>query len=72
MIYTVDRFEEKYAILEAETGENIHVLRNLLPVETQEGSVLRYENGIYIIDFEYTKKRKSTVSEKFKRLKEKS
>lgn len=71
MIYTVDRFEERYAILEAETGENIHVLRNLLPVEAQEGSVLRYEDGIYIIDFEYTKKRKSTVSEKFKRLKEK-
>lgn len=72
MMYTVDRFEDKFAILENETGENIHVLRHLLPAETQEGSVLRVMNGEYFVDFEYTQKRKKIVFEKFNHLKNKN
>ena len=54
-IYSVDRFEGDFAILENRKTEKIsNVKINKLPNDVKEGSILRYIDGIYTIDKELT------------------
>ena len=68
--FIVDRFEEEYAVLEKENMETVDVLKSDLP-EVKEGDVLNYENGIYTVDYEETRKRKELIKEKMRKLFEK-
>ena len=64
--YIVDRFVEKFAVLEKESGGTIDVPRELL--EGEEGDVVVCDNGIYCTDKELTEKRKALMKEKMDRL----
>ena len=54
----MDRLEENAAVLENENGEFIDVALNLLPKETRQGSVLRRENGQYLLDRDEEERRR--------------
>ena len=60
--YSIDRFEEDFAILIDDQCATICVKRNELPVETKEGSVVSYENGEYSLapDEEDVRRRRIT------------
>lgn len=72
--FSVDRFEGDFAVCEnRKTGEMINIPRESLPENVKEGSILKYENGKYILDIESTKKEqeevKNLVDNLFKRKK---
>lgn len=71
MIYTVDRFEENFAVLEDSEMNIITVARNSIPNDAKEGSLLNFENGIYSLDCTLTRARKESISSKFNRLRKK-
>ena len=66
----LDRFESKYAILESQEKTPIifNFPRNLLPPDTKEGSVLRFNIDI---DNKATTRRKDNILAQLKRLKKK-
>ena len=68
--YIIDRFEGEFAVLEREAGGTFDVPKSELP-PCMEGDVLVYDNGIYIVDEEETKRRKEIISEKIRKLFEK-
>ena len=68
--FIIDRFEGELAVLEREAGGTFDVLKSELP-SCKEGDVLVYDNGIYIVDEEETKRRKEIISEKIRKLFEK-
>lgn len=50
-IYMTKRIDGDYAHLtDTETGEEILMARALLPEETDEGTVLRWENFVYTVE----------------------
>lgn len=72
--YSIDRFEENFAICEnLSTGEFINIEKNLLPSDIKEGTILKYENNKYTIDFTKTienqKEIESLVNNLFKKKK---
>lgn len=69
IILVVDRFEEEYAVCEnRETGEILKIERYKLPNDANEGSVLKYENGQYIIDKNIQEEIAKRIKEKMKNL----
>lgn len=67
--YTIDRFEGEYAVLEDfENNNMINVLISELPDGCEEGDILEYNNGIYIILSSECKMRKESIQDRFKRL----
>ena len=53
--FSIDRFEENFAVCEnMQTGEIINIPKELLPNNCKEGSILKFENGNYILDIEKT------------------
>lgn len=72
--FSIDRFENSFAICEnRDTGEMINIRRDELPNNIKEGSILKFQNGKYILDLEGTKKEqneiKNLVDNLFKRQK---
>lgn len=72
--FSVDRFEGDFAVCEnRKTGKMITIHKSDLPENIKEGSILKYENGTYILDIESTKKEqeeiKNLVDNLFKRKK---
>lgn len=70
--YSIDRFEESFAVCEnLFTGEFINIKKDLLPSDAKEGSILKFENNKYVIDYEKTAKKqeeiKNMVDSLFKR-----
>lgn len=63
----IDRFEGSLAVLETDDGM-IDVDINLIPEDSSEGDVLRFEDGIYISDPDATEARRAAIREKFNRL----
>ena len=54
--FSVDRIEENIIILEnRENGEIINIEKSKLPFRVQEGDILKYVNGRYILDQEKTR-----------------
>lgn len=66
-IYSVDRFEGDFAILESET-ELIQVLKNSLPEEVQEGDLLAYIESDWKLLSEETESRKQKLIERRQRM----
>lgn len=59
MYYSIDRFEENFAVLIAdEDGSRSIVERKMIPAEAEEGSLLLMQNGTYIYDADETARRR--------------
>jgi len=72
-LYTLDRFEEGFAVLyerdsENETKTDIPVSE--LPTNIKQGDILRFdeENKTYTVDYETTNQIKENINERFKKL----
>lgn len=49
--FSIDRFEGDFAICENKsTGEMVNIKKSLLPESSKEGDILKFENGVYILD----------------------
>ena len=59
--FSVDRFEEDFAVLVDENGVASSVKRDALPSEIKEGSVLSYVDGKYSIDKNEEKRRRKRI-----------
>ena len=64
MRYIIDRFEGRFAVLEAENGEFTGVERARLPSQAQEGSVVVHELGVFRLDEQATQERRAHMREK--------
>ncbi len=64
----VDRIEGTIAVCETASASIVDVPLSDLPEGTKEGSVLRFENGSYVIDAEEERSRRSRIESKAKRL----
>lgn len=72
MKYAVDKIENNIALLEnISTREKKEVATSLLPSSINEGSILIYQDGKYIIDNNTEKERRNKLLDKFNRLKNK-
>lgn len=59
---SIDRFEGEFAICEnKETGEFFNIPKCELPVNVKEGSILKFENGKYILDNEKTNQEQEEI-----------
>lgn len=65
----VDRIENNIAICEnRNNGKIIEIDVSKLPKEIKEGTVLKYQNGIYNIDLEEQKKIEERIKEKMENI----
>lgn len=70
MKYVVDRIEEDIVVLEnIETNEIREESIKILPDNVKEGSVLLYDNNLYILDNDEEKIRRERIQNKLERLK---
>lgn len=70
--FSIDRFEGDFAVCQRrETSEIINIPIKDLPENAKPGSILKLENGIYLLDLEETQKEqkivKNMVSSLFKK-----
>jgi hypothetical protein len=70
--YSIDRFEENFAVCENRTtNEMVNIEKKLLPENCKEGSIIKFENGKYVLDEQATKTEqeeiKNLVNNIFKR-----
>lgn len=63
MRFTIDRFEEEFAIVELENGEIIEIPRSILPMEAKEGDIVSIA-----VEKTETEERKKRIQNKFDRL----
>ncbi len=67
--YTIDRFENNIAICEnRSTGEFIEIQRDRLPKDIKEGTIIRKQNDVYIIDTDKTEEVAQRIKSKMDRL----
>lgn len=61
-LFTLDRFEGEYAVLENRANcEMINVSTNSVSKDAKPGCILKFENGVYIVDEIETKKAQEKV-----------
>lgn len=71
-IFTVDRFENEFAILENhETGKMINISIFKLPNNLKEGDILTVSNGNFILNNEETQSLQKDIQSRFDKLKKK-
>ena len=61
MEYYVDRIEADEAVCETPDGETLRLPLTALPEGTREGSVLREEEGVFILDDAAAEARRATL-----------
>lgn len=72
MKYAVDKIEENIVTLESlDTKEKKEVLLEVLPSNIKEGTILTYENSVYKKDEVLEQQRRTSIQDKFNRLKKK-
>ena len=62
MYYSIDRFEGQFAVCEDENGMMKDIPVEQLPENLKEGNVLRYENGIFVLDEDEEKRRREAIN----------
>ena len=73
MKYAVDKIEENIVTLESlDTKEKKEVLLEVLPSNIKEGTILTYENSVYKKEEVLEQQRRTSIQNKFNRLKKKS
>lgn len=65
--YILDRFEENFAVLEAEDGTTVNIPAEKIS-NAEEGDVIIFDGASYIADKVRTKKRRAVMEEKMRRL----
>ena len=65
--YILDRFEESFAVLEKEDGSIAVIEKNLL-CRANEGDVIIFTDGKYVVDENETEQRKAAIIEKAKKV----
>lgn len=68
MRYIIDRFEGKFAVLEAENCEFTDIERARLPRDVAEGDVLLHEAGLWRVDTQETAARRASTRAKLESL----
>ena len=69
ILYTLDRFEGKFAICENRiTGEFINVPKNLIDKNAREGDILKFSNNKYLLDEISTQKAREEIKDLAKSL----
>lgn len=67
--YSLDRFEEKIAVIEnRKTGEIKNIPRDILPEYAKEGDIINCINGKYFINKQKTEEIETKIQEQFKNL----
>lgn len=61
MKYSIDRFEDGFAVLQDDNGESINVERTALPADSRQGDIVVSKDGKWVKDFEETAKRRNEV-----------
>lgn len=60
--FSIDRFEENFAVCEnRQTGEMVNIEKSLLPENVKEGSIIKFENGNYVLDIDATSKKQEEI-----------
>lgn len=60
--FSVDRFEGEFAVCEnKKTGEMVNIKKSLLPENVKEGSIIKFENGNYILDSDATLQKQEQI-----------
>lgn len=60
--FSIDRFEENFAVCEnLETGEFLNIPICDLPQNAKEGSIIKFENGVYFLDKNSTKNKQTEI-----------
>ncbi|MCD7784045.1 MAG: DUF3006 domain-containing protein [Oscillospiraceae bacterium] len=67
-LYTIDRFEGEFAVLEEDGDGHIDVPKGQLPEGTHEGDVLEQSETGFIIREDLTRERRERIIGKQKRL----
>ena len=68
MIYTIDRFEGDYAVLEDDDENRVNVKKALLPEMAKESDVLDFDGEAYTVNAEETEKRRQSVIEMLRKM----
>lgn len=69
MKVVIDRIEGDYAVCEnLETKEMVDILLEDLPENVKTGMCLKFEDGVFMQDFEEEEERRKRIEEKRKRL----
>lgn len=49
--FSIDRFEGNFAICEnKETSEMVNIEKSLLPEDCKVGDIIKFKNGVYLVD----------------------
>ena len=62
MLGIIDRFEEKFVVIELENKKTLNIERDIVPMEAKEGDVLNTDNCI-TINLQETIKRKKYIED---------
>ena len=54
--FSIDRFEADLAVLEAQDGALVRIVRRFLPAEAREGDVIALQNGAWVVLHEETER----------------
>lgn len=62
ILFSIDRFEGNFAVCENQsTNEIVNIERELLPAECKSGDIIKFENGLYILDKETTQEKQEEI-----------
>mgnify|MGYP000852246825 CR=1 FL=1 len=61
MLYSLDRFEDDWAVLVDETGESRDVRRALLPPDAAPGDMFRERAGVFVADADAAAARRAEI-----------
>jgi len=64
----IDRFEAEYAVCEDEEKNMMNILVSKLPRGIKEGYCMENTNGVYVINYEETKRLKDDIEKSTKGL----
>lgn len=68
MRYTIDRFEEEFAICEDEEQRMVSIPLSRLPEHIKEGDILDEQEGNFLLDPEASALRRQAMDQKLKDL----
>lgn len=66
--YTIDRFEEDFAVCEASDQRMVDIPFEDIPADSVEGDILEYTEGRYVKDHRATSAARRRIKEKMEKL----
>lgn len=62
--FSIDRFEGEFAICEnKQTNEMVNIKRSLLPEDCNEGDIIEFRDGIYVLNKTQTQKEQAEIKD---------